>query len=129
MGLFDNLAGAMLAKMGGDQASMAKAALDMFNQLGGLSGVLDKLNAQGLPEQVASWVGPGDNLTISAEQITALVGQAKIEAMAQKFAVSPDELSRNIAENLPKLVDKLTPNGIVPKDGGNLLGALMSMMK
>ncbi|MFM2434459.1 MAG: hypothetical protein RL063_438 [Pseudomonadota bacterium] len=129
MGLFDNLAGAMLTKMAGDQASMAKAALDILNQLGGLSGVLDKLNAQGLPEQVASWIGPGDNLAISAEQITALIGQAKIVAMAQKFAISPDELSSNIAENLPKLVDKLTPNGLVPKDGGNLLGALMSMMK
>ncbi|MFM2434505.1 MAG: hypothetical protein RL063_484 [Pseudomonadota bacterium] len=129
MGLFDNLAGSMLAKMGGDQAGVAKAALDIFNQLGGLSGVLDKLNAQGLTEQVASWVGQGDNLSISAEQVTALVGQEKIVAMAQKFAISPDELSRKIAENLPKLVDKLTPNGTLPKDGGNLLAALLSMMK
>ena len=129
MGLFDNLASSMLAKMGGDQANVAKASLDMLNQFGGLSGVLDKANAQGLNAQVASWVGQGDNLLISAEQVIELVGQANIGDIAQKFAISPDELSRKIAENLPMLVDKLTPNGTIPKDGGNLLAALLSMMK
>ena len=129
MGLFDNLASTMLAKMGGEQANIAKVALDMFNQLGGLTGVLDKLKAQGLNDQVASWVGKSDNLSISAEQIILLLGQAKIAAMAQKFSISADELSQKISENLPKLVDKLTPDGVVPKDGGNLIGALLSMLK
>jgi len=129
MGLFDNLASTMLARMAGEQANVAKAALDMFNQLGGLTGVLDKLKAQGLNDQVASWVGKSDNLSISAEQIILLLGQAKIAAMAQKFSISADELSQKISENLPKLVDKLTPDGVVPKDGGNLIGALLSMLK
>ena len=120
MGLFDNLASTMLARMAGEQANVAKAALDMFNQLGGLTGVLDKLKAQGLNDQVASWVGKSDNLSISAEQFILLLGQAKIAAMAQKFSISADELSQKISENLPKLVDKLTPDGVVPKDGATL---------
>jgi len=129
MGLFDNLASTMLAKMGGEQANMAKVALDMFNQLGGLTGVLDKLKALGLNDQVASWVGKNDNLSISAEQITLLLGEAKIAVMAEKFSISAEELSKKVAENLPYLVDKLTPDGVVPKDGGNIIGALLSMLK
>ena len=119
----------MLAKMGGEQANMAKVALDMFNQLGGLTGVLDKLKALGLNDQVASWVGKNDNLSISAEQITLLLGEAKIAVMAEKFSISAEELSKKVAENLPYLVDKLTPDGVVPKDGGNIIGALLSMLK
>jgi len=129
MGLFDNLASTMLAKMGGEQANIAKVALDMFNQLGGLTGVLDKLKALGLNDQVASWVGKNDNLSISAEQITLLLGEAKIAVMAEKFSISAEELSKKVAENLPYLVDKLTPDGVVPKDGGNIIGALLSMLK
>ena len=129
MGLFDKLASTMLAKMGGEQANMAKVALDMFNQLGGLTGVLDKLKALGLNDQVASWVGKNDNLSISAEQITLLLGEAKIAVMAEKFSISAEELSKKVAENLPYLVDKLTPDGVVPKDGGNIIGALLSMLK
>ena len=129
MGLFDKLASTMLAKMGGEQANMAKVALDMSNQLGGLTGVLDKLKALGLNDQVASWVGKNDNLSISAEQITLLLGEAKIAVMAEKFSISAEELSKKVAENLPYLVDKLTPDGVVPKDGGNIIGALLSMLK
>lgn len=129
MGLFDRLAGSVLAKVGGEQGSMAKIALDLFHEHGGLNGVVDKFNASGLDAQVASWVSRANNLPISAAQVTKVFGSAELGAMAAKLDLNPEVLASLIAENLPKLVDKMTPHGEVPKDAGNLLGAMLSLMK
>ncbi len=106
MGLFDNLAGAVLGKLGGEQGNMAQAAMEMFNQNGGLSGILEKLKASGFAEQAASWVGTGENLPISAEQISSALGDGAIAEMAAKFGITPEELSSKIAQYLPVIVDK-----------------------
>ena len=129
MSLFDSLAGSVLSKFGGEQGGMAQMALDVFNQNGGLAGVLEKLNAGGLAEQARSWVGTGENLSISAEQISNVLGDGAIAEMAAKFGFTPEVISSQIAENLPNLIDKLTPDGEVPADSGNLLGTVLAMFK
>jgi uncharacterized protein YidB (DUF937 family) len=129
MGLFDRLAGSVLAQVGGEQGNMAKIALDLFNQHGGLNGVLDKFKASGCAEQVASWISSDANLPISAAQVSSVFGNNALAAMATKLDLSPEVLSSLIADKLPKLVDKMTPNGEVPADAGNLLGAMLSLMK
>ena len=61
MGLFDSVAGAVLGKvLGGEQGNMAQVAMEMFNQHGGLPGILDKFNNAGLSTEAASWVGSAD---------------------------------------------------------------------
>ncbi len=129
MGLFDNLAGAVLGKLDSEQGRMAQVAMELFNQNGGLSGILEKLKDGGLAEQAASWVGKGENLTISADQISSVLGSGAIAEMAAKFGITPEILSGQIAQHLPNMVDKMTPNGEVPADSGNLLGTLLSMLK
>lgn len=129
MGLFDNLAGAVLSKAGGEQGKMAQIAMDLFNQNGGLPGILDKFKQHGLAEQAASWVGKGANLPVSAEQIASVLGKSKVAEIAAKFDITPESLSRKIAENLPIMVDKMTPDGEVPANPGNLLATLLGMLK
>ena len=130
MGLLDSVAGAVLGKvMGGSQGGMAQVALDMFNQNGGLAGVLDKFKAGGLAEQAASWVGKGENLPVSAEQISSVLGNGAIAEMAAKFGVDPATLSTQIAQHLPTVIDKMTPNGAVEADTGNLLSTVLGMLK
>ena len=129
MGLFDNIAGAVLGKMGGEQGGMAQAAMEMFNQNGGLSGILDKFKEGGLAEQAASWVGKGENLPISAEQISSVLGNGAIADMAAKFGISPETLSAQIAQHLPTVIDKMTPNGTVEGESGNLLSTILGMLK
>lgn len=129
MGLFDSVAGAVLGKLGGEQGGMAQMAIELFNQNGGLSGVLDKVKAGGLAEQAASWVSKGENLPISAEQISSVLGNSAIGEMAAKFGITPEVLSSQIAQNLPSVIDKLTPDGEVPADSGNLLSTVLGMMK
>ena len=129
MGLFDNVAGAVLGKMMGDKGGMAQIALDMFNQNGGLGGILDKFKEGGLAEQAASWVGKGENMPISAEQLSSVLGSDAIAGMAAKFGVSPETLSAQIAEHLPTVIDKMTPDGEVNAGSGNLLSTVLGMLK
>jgi uncharacterized protein YidB (DUF937 family) len=129
MGLFDNVAGAVLGKMMGDKGGMAQIALDMFNQNGGLGGILDKFKEGGLAEQAASWVGKGENMPISAEQLSSVLGSDAIAGMAAKFGISPETLSAQIAEHLPTVIDKMTPDGEVNAGSGNLLSTVLGMLK
>ena len=129
MGLFDSLAGTVLGKLGGEQGAMAQVAMEMFNQYGGMNGVLEKLKAGGLAEQAASWVGKGENLSITADQISNVLGNGAIAEMAAKFGLAPDVLSSQIAQHLPSVIDRMTPNGEVTTDSNSLLGAVFGMLK
>lgn len=129
MGLFDSLAGSMLGKVGGEKGAIAQVAIDLFNQNGGLPGVLEKFKAAGFADEVASWVGTSSNLPITAEQIVQVLGSATIQAASRKLGIQADEISAKIAEYLPQVVDRMTPNGEVGKDSGNLLATLMGMLK
>lgn len=129
MGLLDSLAGGMLEKMMGDKGPMVQVAMDMLNQNGGLSGILEKFKENGLAEQAASWVGTGENLPISADQIASVLGNSQLGEIASKFGIDTNILSSQIAEHLPAIVDKLTPNGELPNESGNLISVLMGLLK
>lgn len=129
MGLLDSVAGAVLGKLGGEQGGVAQIALDMFNQYGGLNGVLDKLKSGGLADEAASWVSTGANLPVDADQITSALGSGAIADMAAKFGIDPADLSAKIAEHLPTVIDKMTPDGEVNEGSGNLLSTVLGMLK
>jgi len=129
LGLFDSLAGAVLGNMGGDKGAMLQIAMDLFKQNDGLEGVLAKFNDAGFTEQAASWVSQGNNLPISAEQIIQVLGRDNIASMAEKLTMSPTDVSAKIAEYLPQAINKMTPNGKVDSNSGNLLAAVMGMLK
>lgn len=129
MGLLDSLAGGVLEKVMGEKGAMAQVAMDMLNQNGGLSGVLEKFKENGLAEQAASWVGKGENLPISADQIASVLGSSQLGEIATKFGIDPNTLSAQIAEHLPTIIDKLTPDGEVTNEPNNLLSVLMGMLK
>ena len=129
MGLLDSVAGAMLGKLGGEQGGMAQIAMDLFNQNGGLSGILDKFKQGGLGETAASWVGKGENMPVSSDQIASVLGSGAIAEMAAKFGINPETLSAQIAQHLPGVVDKLTPDGEVPAESGSILSTVLGMLK
>lgn len=128
--MFDSLVGSVLGKVMGDKAGMAQVAMEIFNNNGGLSGIVDKFKAGGLSEQVASWVGMGENIAVSPEQISSVMGKGAIADIADKFGLSAEVLSAQIAQYLPTVVDKLTPNGqINAESGGGLLSTVLGMLK
>ena len=130
MGFLDSISGAVLGKvMSGQQGGMAQIAMEMFNQNGGIGGVLDKFKAGGLGDAAASWVGKGENIPVSADQISSVLGSDAIAEMAAKFGLTPEVLSAQIAQHLPTVVDKMTPNGAVEADSSSLLSTVLGMLK
>ncbi len=94
---------------------IAKALLGMLSggQAGGLAGLLQAFEQGGLGHVAASWVGGGQNLPVTADQIRGVLGSDRIQELAQRAGIPPEEASQAIAAVLPGLVDRLTPGGKV----------------
>lgn len=129
MGLFDSVAGAMMNKVMGDKGPLAKLAMELFQQYGGLPGILQTLKNGGLSDQVDSWVGKGANMSVNAEQIGAALGSSVLAGIAAKLNMTTEELTGKIAEYLPDVVNQLTPNGVVENNPALIMSRLMGMLK
>lgn len=81
---------------------------------GGLSAVVAKLEQAGFGAQVKSWIGNGQNLPITAEQLQAVLGSETVRQLAARFNVPIDQLSKVLAEQLPLAVDHASPDGKLP---------------
>jgi uncharacterized protein YidB (DUF937 family) len=81
--------------------------------LGGLGGLLDKLQKGGLGDVANSWVGSGQNQPVSPKQLSPALG-SDIKALAQRSGLSEEELTKQLSQILPGVVDKLTPAGRLP---------------
>ena len=125
MGLLDGLMGSVLGKVlgGGQQRNaLMDMAMGLLNnpQSGGLSGLMDKFKAAGLADQAHSWVGTGQNMPISGEQMHNVLGADMIQKIAAQLGIDPSHASEGMAHLLPNLIDKLTPNGAVPQSESEL---------
>ena len=129
MGFFDSIAGSVLDQMAGEKAGTAKLAIEIFNQYGGLNGIIAKFQEGGLSDIAASWIGNGENQPVSPTQITDVFGSDAIATIAAKFNINTDSLSSQLAEHLPNVIDKMTPNGEINHQSNNLLKVVMGMMK
>ncbi len=136
MGLLDSVLGALNNQQGNQQGggdpkmALIQAALAMLNNSGGgLGGLLSNLQNAGLGHIADSWTGTGENQPITGDQVQQAVGADKLGELAQAAGLSQVDTAGHLAEILPGLVDKLTPNGKVPEAGSDLtteLGGLLS---
>jgi uncharacterized protein YidB (DUF937 family) len=81
---------------------------------GDLGGLLEQLQRAGYGEQADSWVGRGANQPISPDEMAQIFGHDGLEQISRRAGVSQDEASRGLAELLPEVVDRMTPDGEVP---------------
>lgn len=128
MSLFDQLGSAL----SGEHANILGNVLDALGKErgGGLAGLVQAFQANGLGDVVSSWIGTGQNRSISASQIQSVLGSDAVKQIAAKMGISPDAMSVKLAEVLPGAVDRLTPNGQLPEGGAlaEVLGALRSKL-
>ncbi len=106
--------GAMSGKPG-EEGGGANALVGMVGSLiqqnGGLQGLASKFSQSGAGGAFASWVGTGQNQSISPTQIQEALGSEQVKAIAAKMGIDPAQASTILAQYLPKVVDKLTPQG------------------
>ena len=120
-GFFSQIVGT-LAGSGGIVAALPGMLTQLLGSAqgaagGGLPTLLAQLENAGLGQQVASWVGGGENLPISAEHIMAAIPPEQLDEWAAKVGVSHEQLATVLAEVLPHAIDHATPNGELPVPG------------
>ena len=87
---------------------------DAGGVLGGLGGLLNKLEQGGLSDQTKSWVGTGQNQPVSPGQLGQALGPNIIKTLSQMTGVSEDQLTKTLSQGIPVIVNVLTPNGRLP---------------
>jgi len=85
-------------------------------QGGGLSKLLGNAQSSGLGAQADSWVGTGENQSVSGQDIKRVVGDDAVKEVAQNAGISEDEAADVLAQVVPHVVSGLTPDGRVPSD-------------
>ena len=122
MGLMDQLGQAVGGMMGGQQAQnpLLQAVTTLLGQnssVGGLAGLVQAFQKNGLGDIVNSWVSTGQNLPATPDQIKQGLGGDFLNQLASKAGISPDAASAQLSTLLPDVIDKLTPNGTVETGG------------
>jgi uncharacterized protein YidB (DUF937 family) len=115
MGLLDSIVGAVSRKTedSGGAAQLIGVMGGLLAQSGGLQGLANKFAQSGQGDAFQSWVGMGDNQPVSSNQIQNALGSEQVKALAAKMGTDPAQASSFLAEYMPKIVDKLTPEGKV----------------
>ena len=95
--------------------NLIQTAMQMFGNHAGLSGLMSNAQSQGMGEVFQSWVSTGANQPIGSQQAQGLIGQDRINQLAERVGVPPVVASAALARILPIVVDKLTPQGKLPQ--------------
>jgi uncharacterized protein YidB (DUF937 family) len=82
--------------------------------LGGLGGLVNKLQQAGHGETVNSWVGSGPNKPIDPGSLAKALGPQNVNAAAQQSGMNAQDLVTQLAQALPGVVDQLTKSGRMP---------------
>jgi uncharacterized protein YidB (DUF937 family) len=83
---------------------------------GGLGDLLKQLQQGGQGETANTWVGSGPNKQIAPGDLAKALGADQIDALSSQSGLSRDELLAGLSQQLPKIIDHLTPDGRLPTE-------------
>lgn len=63
-----------------------------------------------------SWVGTGQNEEIAPDSLAQALGSDTLDALSQRTGMARGDLLEALRQQLPELVDKLTPEGRLPTE-------------
>jgi uncharacterized protein YidB (DUF937 family) len=107
-GVGDLIKGALGGLLGGSAAGGIMS--------GGLNDLLKQLQNRGFADKADSWVGSGPNKTIAPGDLAKVLGADQIEAMMEHSGLSREEVLDGLSKHLPEVIDRLTPEGKVPRN-------------
>jgi len=109
MGMFDGLLGGIVG------AGMVSVVNNILEQHGGVQGVVNQFEKNGLGATVRSWVSTGPNEAISPAEVQRALGSDLLQQLSAKSGLSVQQLTEKLSHVLPQAVDGLTPGGTIPK--------------
>jgi uncharacterized protein YidB (DUF937 family) len=83
---------------------------------GGLGDLLKQFQQNGQGDKAQSWIADGPNKPAQPSDIEQALGPEKIAWLMQQTGMSREDLLSGLSRELPKVVDKLTPDGRIPTD-------------
>ncbi|MDP1585571.1 MAG: YidB family protein [Bradyrhizobium sp.] len=107
-GLGDLLKGGLGGLLGGAAAGTVIS--------GGLGDLLKQFQQHGQGEVADSWVGKGENKPIAPGDLGQALGIDQINALTSQTGLSQDELLAGLSQQLPGVIDQLTPDGRLPTE-------------
>lgn len=126
MSILETILGALSGQSGSNGASPIAQILGELLQgsQGGQAGqggqnllaLIQQFRNSGLGDKVESWISTGANLPINGQDIGAVLSGGQLGQWAEKFGISKDDISGQLAQHLPNLIDKLSPNGQLPQN-------------
>ena len=125
--------GSVLGGLGGRSQGqggnmLLQVLLSLLQKNGGLEGVLGRLRQGGLGQQADSWVGTGQNMNISPDQLQQIFGSSTISDLAAQLGMPEAETGSRQAGLLPEVINQLTPQGQVPENGDDEIAQGLSML-
>ncbi len=121
MSMFDSIINEAGEKfnLGGKSGTLLSALLALMTDKnhGGFAGFLEKFNAAGLGDTASSWIGAGSNTPVSNEQIESALGEETLQNVADQTGTDYDTAASATAFMTPRVVDALTPGGVIPQEG------------
>jgi uncharacterized protein YidB (DUF937 family) len=118
MGLLDNLnlGGVLKGALGQIEAAALPTVINAVlaqTQYHDLNGLVEALRQGGLDKQVQSWLGPGANLPVTEDQLKAVLGNSQVQEFARHLGLPVDQTLKVLAQYLPDIVDKASPQGVL----------------
>ena len=82
----------------------------------GLRDLVDRFNQTGQGEVAESWVGRGPNKEIAPPDLEQAIGPDVLASLSERTGLSREELLQRLSRELPKAVDRYTPQGRLPTE-------------
>ena len=115
MGILDSLeSSGILGKLGAAVLPVVMSEMMGTGNQGGLNAIVAKLQQAGFGDQVKSWIGTGQNLPITADQLKQVLGSDAVRQLAARYNIPIDQVAEVLAHQLPVAVDKASPDGKLP---------------
>jgi uncharacterized protein YidB (DUF937 family) len=83
---------------------------------GGLGNLVKDLQAQGYGKAAQSWVSTGPNESISPQDLEGALGSDTLDALSAQTGMPRSELLQGLSQQLPEMVNELTPDGRLPTE-------------
>jgi uncharacterized protein YidB (DUF937 family) len=118
-GILGRLLGALSGSEQENAGAVHGALQDVLglNQSGGLGGLLQQFQSSGMGQHMQSWIGNGQNLPITAEEVQQVLSNDQVQALLQRTGLPIQALMPLVAKILPHAVDQATPDGQMPEGG------------
>ena len=84
-----------------------------------MGAIAEKLSSGGLGDQVKSWLGDGENASVSADEMASALGPDKMGEVASKLGVDSGAAAESLSKAMPALVDKMSAGGSFLEGMGN----------